>query len=265
LKYLYLIIGTNLRVVPRIVLLRHAHSIANEQGILAGRIPGISLSEKGRAQSQALAERLKGASITTISCSPLERCQETILPWLQSDNTLEFLNFSIEDRLNEVDYGSWSGLPLKKLSKDPLWKTIQERPSKVGFPEGERILGMQKRAVEAVKEISGSKKGTHLFISHGDVIKAIAAELLSMKLDTFQKLVIDPASITIFEIEGERVIMTTFNNTSGDLSALLSDTSTRKATLGGGAGLSKMSKKLAAKKLTGKKKSRKESGVRGAT
>jgi len=226
--------------VARIVLLRHAHSVANEKGILAGRMPGISLSEKGKNQSQDLALRLQGADISTISCSPLERCQQTILPWLHSDPTMNIEAFSIEDRLNEVDYGNWSGLSLKKLSREPLWKVIQETPSKVVFPQGERISSMQKRAVTAVKEIADTKSGTHLFVSHGDVIKAIIADLLSMKLDTFQKLVIDPASITIFETEKNRVVMTTFNNTSGDLAPFLKSPSTRKATLGGGSGISRL-------------------------
>ena len=226
--------------MARIVLLRHAHSVANEKGILAGRMPGISLSEKGKNQSQDLALRLQGAHISTISCSPLERCQQTILPWLQSDPAMNIEAFSREDRLNEVDYGNWSGLSLKKLSKEPLWKVIQATPSKVAFPQGERIASMQKRAVTAIKEISDTKSGTHLFVSHGDVIKAIIADLLSMKLDTFQKLVIDPASITIFETEKDRVVMTTFNNTSGDLAPLLKSPSTRKATLGGGSGSSRL-------------------------
>lgn len=234
--------------MARIVLLRHAHSVANEKGILAGRIPGVALSETGRNQANELAQRLKGVHVTTISCSPMERCQETITPWLKSDPSLDLREFSIEDRLNEVDYGSWSGMPLKKLSKDPMWKVIQSSPSKVTFPNGEKIAGMQKRAVTAVKAISTSQKGTHFFISHGDVIKAIVADLLSMKLDTFQKLVIDPASITVFEFERDslgkdRVVMTAFNNTSGDLTQILSAPSQRKATLGGGAGIARLGKR----------------------
>lgn len=229
--------------MARIVLLRHAHSLANEKGILAGRIPGVSLSEKGLAQATSLAERLKGAYISTISCSPLERCQQTILPWLQSDPAMNIEAFTIEDRLNEVDYGIWSGVSLKKLSKDPMWKIIQETPSKVTFPQGERIAAMQKRAVSAVKEIANTKSGTHLFVSHGDVIKAVIADLLSMKLDTFQKLVVDPASITIFETDKDRVVMTTFNNTSGDLAPLLKSPAIRKATLGGGSGIARLAKR----------------------
>jgi broad specificity phosphatase PhoE len=44
--------------VTTVILLRHAHSTANEKGVLAGRASGISLSKKGEVQAQELKIRL---------------------------------------------------------------------------------------------------------------------------------------------------------------------------------------------------------------
>ncbi len=115
---------------------------------------------------------------------------------------------------------------------------IQERPSKVEFPQGERMTAMQKRSVAAIEEAVDEKpKGTHLFVSHGDVIKAMVASLLKMKLDNFQSLVIDPASITILEYDGESARLILFNDHLTQLEGSLSKERPKKMLLGGGAGV----------------------------
>ena len=188
--------------MARIILLRHAHSIANESGILAGQLPGISLSKKGAKQAVDLVDRIGKVSFDSIRMSPMQRCQETLAPWLESSHSNGLKKFILDEKLIEMNYGSWSGKKLNSLAKQPLWKIIQNTPSKVEFPQGERMTAMQKRAVASIDEaVLEKSKGTHLFVSHGDVIKAIVASLLKMKLDNFQSLVIDPASITMLEYD----------------------------------------------------------------
>lgn len=223
--------------MARIILLRHAHSIANESGILAGQLPGISLSRKGAQQAVDLVERIGKVSFDSIRMSPMQRCQETLAPWLESSHSNGLKKFILDEKLIEMDYGSWSGKKLNSLAKQPLWKVIQKSPSKVQFPQGERMTAMQKRAVASVEEaVLEKSKGTHLFVSHGDVIKAMVASLLKMKLDNFQSLVIDPASITILEYDGESARLILFNDNLTHLEGSLSGSRPQKMLLGGGAG-----------------------------
>ena len=70
--------------MARIVLLRHAHSVANEKNILAGRMAGISLSNKGRDQANSLVERIGATKFDQIAISPMQRCKETISPWMKN-------------------------------------------------------------------------------------------------------------------------------------------------------------------------------------
>ena len=230
--------------MARIILLRHAHSIANESGILAGQLPGISLSKKGSKQAIALVDRIGTVSFDSIRMSPMQRCQETLAPWLESAHSNGLKKFILDEKLIEMNYGSWSGKKLNSLAKQPLWKIIQKTPSKVEFPQGERMTAMQKRAVASIEEaVLEKSKGTHLFVSHGDVIKAMVASLLKMKLDNFQSLVIDPASITILEYDGESARLILFNDNLTHLEGSLSGSRPKKMLLGGGAGAVRRKKK----------------------
>ena len=230
--------------MARIILLRHAHSIANESGILAGQLPGISLSKKGIQQAIDLVDRIGKVSFDSIRMSPMQRCQETLAPWLESAHSNGLKRFILDEKLIEMNYGSWSGKKLNSLAKQPLWKIIQKTPSKVEFPQGERMTAMQKRAVASVEEaVLESSKGTHLFVSHGDVIKAMVASLLKMKLDNFQSLVIDPASITMLEYDGDSARLILFNDNLTHLEGSLSGSRPKKMLLGGGAGAVRRKKK----------------------
>ena len=223
--------------MARIILLRHAHSIANESGILAGQLPGISLSKKGSQQAIDLVDRIGKVSFDSIRMSPMQRCQETLAPWLESVHSNGLKKFILDEKLIEMNYGSWSGKKLNSLAKQPLWKIIQKTPSKVEFPKGERMTAMQKRAVASIEEaVLEKSKGNHLFVSHGDVIKAMVASLLKMKLDNFQSLVIDPASITMLEYDGQSARLILFNDNLTHLEGSLSGSRPKKMLLGGGAG-----------------------------
>ena len=221
----------------QIVLIRHAHSQANARGVLSGRLPNISLSEKGIKQSEQLAARLGAFAISEIRVSPMQRCHETIAPWL---NTLPKTTQKLllkDENLTEVDYGSWSGKKLSVLSRHKLWKTVQGNPSAMYFPEGEGLAHMQQRAMRAVHEALNSKRsGAAVLVSHGDVIKAIVANALGMHLDDFQRIVIDPASVTILDYSHGQARLTLMNDSRSVLHDVLSAPKRSKNLLGGGAG-----------------------------
>ena len=121
---------------------------------------------------------------------------------------------NIVDEITEIDFGLWSGRKLSSLRRLPLWKQVQQQPSKVTFPEGESFRKAQRRAITAVSHISKIRGDqTHLIVSHSDVIKLVTAELLGMKLDNFQSIQISPASFTIFSVhKGNFSLVTTNSN-----------------------------------------------------
>ena len=229
--------------MARLVFIRHAHSTANDAGILSGQLPGVSLSKKGIKQAHDLVERIGASSFDSARISPLQRCEETITPWLNSKYSKGLKSYLIDDALIEMNYGTWSGRKLSSLSREKMWREIQERPSTVQFPGGERMKAMQKRALSSVSDALAEKKnGTHLFVSHGDVLKAVVASLLKMKLDDFQSLVIDPASVTVIDFDGSKSRLLAFNDSHSPIAPMTTMEKSTKALLGGGSRTSQSKK-----------------------
>lgn len=198
-----------------IILLRHGHSAANATDTLTGQLPGIGLSSKGKKQAVELIDRIGAKQIDFLHLSPIERCQLTIDPWLRSKNSNSLLSYEIRDGLSEIDFGDWSGQKLSSLRRKPLWKDVQNRPSSVTFPGGESFRKVQRRAVAAVGDILAIKGDkTHLVVSHSDTIKLILAHYSSMKLDSFQSLIINPASFSVLKSHKAGTSLLTINNQS---------------------------------------------------
>jgi probable phosphoglycerate mutase len=223
----------------RLVLIRHAHSEANAAGILSGRLPNVHLSEKGLKQAEELAKRLGSFPVSDLRISPMERCFETIAPWINTSVLPKRPNFEpiIDLELTEVDYGIWSGKKLAVLSRNRLWKIVQESPSRMYFPKGEGIAQMQARAMKSVHQaVSTKAKGSAVIVSHGDVIKSIVASALGMHLDEFQRIIIDPASISIIDFSTIKPRVLLLNDSRSVITDLLVAPKRSKNLLGGGAG-----------------------------
>jgi probable phosphomutase (TIGR03848 family) len=209
--------------VTTLILLRHGRSAANAAGVLAGRTPGVELDEVGQAQALKMVERLAGVPVVEIVCSPMVRCEQTVAP-LAKDRGLTPVP---EPELAEVDYGSWTGAALKTLFKEPLWKVVQAHPSAAVFPGGEGLAGMLARAVAAVRRHGARVAAEHgptavwLACTHGDVIKAVLADALATHLDNFQRIVVDPSSISVVHYTDTRPFVARVNDLGGDVAGLI--------------------------------------------
>jgi probable phosphomutase (TIGR03848 family) len=229
--------------VTTVLLLRHGRTTANTGGVLAGWTPGIGLDETGQAQVQAVAARLAPVPLAAIVSSPLERCVRTA----EAVAAGRELAVQTDDRLGEARYGDWTGRPLKELVKEPLWKVVQQHPSAAVFPgaEGEGLAQTQARAVAAVREWNAKlgPDAVWLACSHGDVVKAVLADALGLHLDSFQRIVVDPASVSVITYTETRPFVVRMNDTGGDVAALIPPAKKRRrrakasdAVVGGGAG-----------------------------
>lgn len=229
-----------------VLLLRHGRTTSNADGSLGGRTP-VVLDETGEAQARAVGERLAGVPLAVVVSSPLVRCLHTVELALPGTTPV------VEPGLVECGYGDWEGQSLKKLAKDPLWRIVQAHPSAVTFPgaEGESMAAMSARAVAAVRSWDERVTRDHgpdalwLACSHGDVIKAIAADAMGLHLDLFQRIVVDPGSVTAIRYAPGRPFLARLNDTGAPLSALLPPKRRRRArprrqdsdaAVGGGAG-----------------------------
>jgi probable phosphomutase (TIGR03848 family) len=213
--------------VPTLVLVRHGRTTANVSGTLAGWTPGVHLDERGQEQAAATAARLSAVPLARIVSSPLERCQETAaVIRATAGEGVARPEPVLDERWGECRYGDWTGQPLKTLAKDPLWRVVQAHASAVTFPGGESLRAVQARAVDAARETDAlvaaeaGPDAVWVAVSHGDVIKALLADALGMHLDEFQRIVVDPASVSVVRYTDLRPFVLRVNDTGGELASL---------------------------------------------
>ncbi|MGH3321877.1 MAG: histidine phosphatase family protein [Streptosporangiaceae bacterium] len=218
--------------------------------VLAGWTPGVHLDERGREQARAVAERLVKVPLAAVVCSPLERCRETADTIAERHGSTRV---EVEERLGECRYGDWTGRELKRLAKERLWQVVQAHPSAVTFPDGESLRDTQHRAVTAVRDWNArlGDEAAYVVCSHGDVIKAVVADALGMHLDMFQRLQVDPCSLTVVRYTALRPFLVRLNDTGGEVDGLVPGPTQRRrrwrlgrrkraagdAVVGGGAGV----------------------------
>lgn len=225
-----------------VLLIRHGRTTANSAGTLAGWTPGVQLDDVGHDQVKALGARISTVPLAMVVTSPLERCRQTA-DVVVADRDVPV---QVDEDVAEVRYGDWTGESLKVLAKQPLWKVVQQHPSNARFPgkDGESLAAMQSRAVSAVRRWNSELDADAVYavVSHGDVIKAVLADALGLHLDLFQRIVVEPASLSVVRYGQTRPFVERMNDSGGDVSGLMPPKRRRRrstrddAAVGGGAG-----------------------------
>ncbi|MDQ3932707.1 MAG: histidine phosphatase family protein, partial [Actinomycetota bacterium] len=179
-----------------VILVRHAVTAATGRR-LGGRTPA-PLSDQGRTQAEAAAERLAVLPVKAVYSSPMVRTLQT------ADAIARRHRIRVRELegVQEFDYGTWTDRPLGQLRRTKLWRVIQAAPSRVTFPKGESFRDAQTRAVDAIERVvrRHPDRATVVVVSHADVIKAIVAHYAGIPLDLFQRLVVGPTSVSVLSL-----------------------------------------------------------------
>jgi len=195
--------------MPTLLLIRHGHNEYLKRRRFAGRLPGVHLSTSGQEQAQRLAGDLAPLPITAIFSSPLERALETAQPLA----TAKGLVIKTDPGLNEIDVGKWTGRRIDGLRSTRKWKVLQHTPSCMTFPDGESICQAQERIVRALDEICKHHRAKEMIaiFFHADPIKLAVAHFVGLPLDHYQRLTINPCSVTILKIRSDSAILLGLN------------------------------------------------------
>jgi probable phosphomutase (TIGR03848 family) len=207
--------------VTLVLLVRHGLT-ATTGSVLTGWTPGIPLDDRGRRQAEALAARLAPIELDAIISSPIERCRQTADAIAAAGAARPAVQEDV--RLGECHYGDWTGQPLRRLAKEPLWRVVQAHPGAARFPgeDGESITDMQHRAVSAVRDWNRQlgANAAYLICSHADVIKSVIADSLGMHIDMLQRIQVDPCSLTAIRYTPLRPFVLRMNDTGGVVDSL---------------------------------------------
>jgi broad specificity phosphatase PhoE len=189
-------------------LLRHGeHGLLGR--VLAGRMPGVGMTERGRAEIAAQGERLAAEKIAAIYASPLQRTRET------AELVAERLGLPIgfRDDLIELDFGEWTGATFDSIRADPRWQAWSTQRSLATIPGGESMRAVQHRVVAAIVELNERHlHQTVVLVSHGDVIRSALVFLLGMPLDFYNRIEIGQGSISTVRIDASGIRILALND-----------------------------------------------------
>jgi probable phosphoglycerate mutase len=188
-------------------LIRHGeHGLLGR--VLAGRMPGVGLTERGRAEIEAVATRLAEADVAALYSSPLQRTQESAaILSARLGVPIEF-----RDDVIELDYGEWTGATFESIRADPRWLQWSGTRSIACIPGGETMREVQRRATEALLELHARHPDNAIaLVSHGDVIRAALVFALGMPLDFYHRIEVSQGSISTLRIEPNSIRVVAIN------------------------------------------------------
>ena len=180
------------------LLIRHA--AADHLGrALAGRAPGLHLNDAGREQARRLADALVATPLAAVYTSPLERSRETAAEVAARHG----VEPRITEAFHEVDFGEWTGLSMEELDGRDDWREWNESRGTARPPGGESMAEVVERTLAGVAEMAARHEGERVaVVSHCDVIRPLLAHYLGFPIDRFDRLEIDPASVSAVEVHG---------------------------------------------------------------
>ncbi len=192
-----------------LLLIRHASNDYLKENRFAGWIPGIHLNAQGQREADALARRLQHISLHALYSSPLERARDTA----NAVAMCQHLDINIVPALGDTRIGEWEGKRIKEVEQTETWKQLQSKPAGVKIGGGEGIDEVQARMIAAIEKIVAKHpKQIVAVFSHADPIKAVVAYYLKMDLNEFQRILINPASVTVLFFDENGAKLFCLNN-----------------------------------------------------
>ena len=181
-------------------LVRHGQ-VENPRKIVYGRQRGWRLSERGRAEAEAVARHLAGRPITRVYTSPLERAVQTATVITGT------CGGEVEPREDLVEAwlcAPWEGLPWREVKRERSgeWARYLFRPLEV-CDVAEDLKALAARMETALRAIAGAHPAQQVVaVSHGDPLKAGVLALTGGDLRELHRSPIPTGGLVSLEVDG---------------------------------------------------------------
>ncbi|MDO5110880.1 MAG: histidine phosphatase family protein [Clostridia bacterium] len=195
----------------KLILARHGQTDWNTCFRVQGRTD-IPLNERGRAQAQALSERLSCMKIDVVYASPLQRAQESAR-FIADRQGCPLI---VDERLIERDFGEWEGVIMPELSKTQpaLWDVWVKTPESCAIPGAETVQQVNARSLDFAADVfSRYKDGNVVMISHANPVKLILCHYLHASPNCMHKIRTDNCSYSEIRTKGDDYAVSTINET----------------------------------------------------
>jgi len=180
-----------------IIFLRHGQAKNNTERVLAGRTPGVPLTEEGVDQSEKAAKFLEDMNISAIYSSPIERAKNTA-EIVGKHNSMDV---RIDDRLIEIDMGKFTGRPYDEIfsSHGNVFMKFYNGELEIAHNGVETFEEVKKRILGMVDHVLENHPDENVvLVTHMDPIKAMLSTIISLSPENLYELIIANGSLNIF-------------------------------------------------------------------
>ena len=193
-----------------IIFLRHGQAENNTKKILAGRSPGVNLTETGIQQAEETGKILESLNVSKIYSSPIDRALQTAeIVGKHCD-----LDITSDQRLIELDMGKFTKMPYDEIfaKHGNVFLKFYEGSDEVSENGVETFASVQKRVFHMVDFVVNNHKNENVvLVTHMDPIKAMIGNVLSLKPEILFELIIANASLNIFKNHDQKFYVTGIN------------------------------------------------------
>jgi broad specificity phosphatase PhoE len=215
--------------MTHLILVRHAQSVANRDGVGLGRIDS-PLTDLGQRQAAALGAAIAPQRLDRIIASPLQRAQSTAraIAAAQPSSAGGAVPVDVDDRLIEMDVGELDGLEWATVQKrygEFVKQWLSDEASETKMPGGESLADVARRAWPLVEALIGQPDRTTdegarteqtctVVVSHNFVLRALVCRVLGLQLNRWRSFELDLASRSAVERVRGQPVLVDLNDTS---------------------------------------------------
>ena len=194
----------------QIIFLRHGQAKNNTDRILAGRTPGVPLTDTGIKQAEQTGKLLEDMNISAIYSSPIQRAKHTA----EIAGKHNSIDVTIDDRLIELDMGKFTGVPYDEIfaSHGNVFMKFYNGELEIAHNGVETFTDVKKRVLGIVDDILEKHPDQNVvLVTHMDPIKAMLSTIVDLSPTNLFELIIANASLNIFREKDRKFSLSGLN------------------------------------------------------
>lgn len=201
-------------MITRIYLIRHGSTQLTAEDRFAGATD-VELSDEGRRQAAALAERLRDDEVAAVYCSPMKRTVDTATI-VGAPHSLKPM---LEVGLREIDHGRWEGRTRAEVEREfsSEYQRWEQDPLTFAPERGESGLDVMARSLPVIRRIVEAHAGDNVVVvSHKATIRLLISSILGFDARGYRdRLDQAPACLNVLDFKDPaRARLMLFNDIS---------------------------------------------------
>ncbi len=195
----------------RVILVRHGETDSSRERRFAGATD-VDLTDHGREQARALAQRLRPVRIDVMHVSPLARCRQTA----EAITEVTGRKATLVDELRECHFGDWENLTITEVLEK--WREelqVWAGDETVAPPGGECWADLGVRVSKWWEEATARYEGrTVLAVTHGGPILSLGRYVTKAPREAMDAFLVETASVSVIQMANGRTRIRTWNDTT---------------------------------------------------